>query len=150
MVVRPRHGASGHGDRATTVPHLHILPKIFHPTNLSTRHRARIVAPARITARGHRRRYTLNPWSFSGHCTMGFSFMRLTEQIEGLHSLIFMWQLTVPFVTKLVEFSLNDIEFSLQSSSELTISLTLTPDPTDSMTLSPFYSNFCRAPLLSS
>jgi hypothetical protein len=41
---------------------------------------------------------------FLGNCTMGFSSVRLTDQIEGLHSLIFMWQLTDPFVTKLLSY----------------------------------------------
>jgi hypothetical protein len=82
--------ASRYDVRAATEPQLHPLRKIFYPESLSVRHQARISVPARITTRGHRQRDILNPRSSSGHCTMGFSSVRLTEQIEGLHSLIFM------------------------------------------------------------
>jgi hypothetical protein len=47
------------------------------------------------------------------------------------------------------EFSSDHTEFGPQSSPELTVSPTLSPDPTDSLALSPFYSNFCATPMLS-
>jgi hypothetical protein len=59
MTVQPRRRASGYGDWAVTLPWFHPLREIFHPTQLSARHRARIPMSARITVWDHRRRLAI-------------------------------------------------------------------------------------------
>jgi hypothetical protein len=74
MVAWPHCGATGHDDRATTVSHLHLLPKIFHPAKLSARHWARIASSAWIRARGHRRRGSVHLLIFVRYCTIRTPF----------------------------------------------------------------------------
>jgi hypothetical protein len=120
------------------------------------------VAPARIQARGSPAARCTEPGIglatvpsrtlFSApdraNCRAWFSNLYVATQ-STIYRKVDLLQTGFDFIIKiLIEFSSNHTEFSLQSLSELTVSPTLTPDPTDSLTLSPFFSKFCLAPML--
>jgi hypothetical protein len=155
MIVWPCRRASGYDELSSNRARAHPNAKIFYPKSLSTRHRARITTPAWIAAQVHRRQVqwicdllqVTVPWELHS--------VHLAEQVKELHSQIFMWQTTKPTVPKLFFYKptstfyrvfdhilTESCEIWPQSSSEFTDSQTSVPDPTDSPTSDPFFSNF--------